>query len=328
MKKYIVITTINEPSEAVRAFAANPEYKLVVVGDAKTPANWQCDNVEFISVAQQDSSDCVLQKYIPYNHYCRKMFGYLHAIRDGADMIVDTDDDNIPKEDWTFPDFEQEYDCVDDDLGFINVYELYTRQKIWPRGLPLKQIAKSTVRLENVSRKSAHVGVWQALADEDPDVDAIYRLTSNEACLFEEKPPYVLGKNTISPFNSQNTAIRKDLFALLYLPMFVTFRFTDILRGLVAQPIMWASGFHLGFLGATVVQKRNPHDYSKDFESEVPMYLHSERTVEIVGDAVSADSSVEDNLHKAYHALHKMGIVCDRELEALETWLHDYQQYL
>ena len=57
----------------------------------------------------------------------------------------------------------------------------------------------------------------------------------------------VLGTGTMSPFNTQNTLIRKELFALLYLPTYVTFRFTDILRGLVAQPIMWAAGYALGF---------------------------------------------------------------------------------
>ena len=82
--------------------------------------------------------------------------------------------------------------------------------------------------------KDCNVGVWQGLADEDPDVDAIYRLTSDTPCYFNERNPVVLAKGTVCPFNTQNTIIIKPLFNLLYLPTTATFRFTDILRGLVA----------------------------------------------------------------------------------------------
>jgi len=117
--------------------------------------------------------------------------------------------------------------------------------------------------------------------------------------------------------------VRKELFPLLYLPTFVTFRFTDILRGLVAQPIMWGSGFQVGFIGATVVQKRNCHDYFKDFISEIPMYQHCERVVDIVAGAIRSECSIPDNLCIAYEALQKAGIVEKRELEVLEAWLRD-----
>ncbi|MDX9749428.1 MAG: STELLO glycosyltransferase family protein, partial [Paludibacter sp.] len=165
--------------------------------------------------------------------------------------------------------------------------------------------------------------VWQGLADEDPDVDAVYRLTSDVPCYFNEKGPVVLGKGTITPFNTQNTMIRKELFPLMYLPTYVTFRFTDILRGLVAQPIMWLSGYQLGFVDATVVQKRNPHDYMKDFLSELPMYEHGEKVIELVSSNISGDASIENNLYNAYHALHRNGIVIDKELQTLEAWLKD-----
>ena len=37
----------------------------------------------------------------------------------------------------------------------------------------------------------------------------------------------MLGSGTISPFNSQNTLFTRAVFPLLYLPTYVTFRFTD-----------------------------------------------------------------------------------------------------
>ncbi|SFF37681.1 STELLO glycosyltransferase family protein [Spirosoma endophyticum] len=323
MKKDIVITSIFNPTEAVILFSKMPDYQLIVVGDKKTPIDWHCDNVDFISVHQQETLKFELTKSLPYNHYCRKMLGYLISISNGADYIIDTDDDNIPKNNWIFPAFESKFDCVEANQGFINVYQLYTKQKIWPRGLPLNLIAKQ-FDLENlINSKNCKVGIWQGLADEDPDVDAIYRLTSDVPCYFDERDPVVLDKGTISPFNTQNTIIRKELFALLYLPTYVTFRFTDILRGLIAQPIMWLYDYQLGFVNATVVQKRNPHDYMKDFVSEIPMYEYTEKVIDVVTRTISIDKSIESNLYDSYDSLLKADIVSANEMKTLEAWLTD-----
>jgi hypothetical protein len=165
--------------------------------------------------------------------------------------------------------------------------------------------------------------VWQGLADSDPDVDAIYRLVDNTEVFFNKRAPIVLAEGTLCPFNSQNTAFRRELFPLLYLPAFVTFRFTDILRGLVAQPIMWAHGFRLGFTEATVIQERNPHDYVKDFESEIPCYLHPNRVIAAVTRVVDSTRTVSENLRSAYTELAKESIVSAQELELLNLWLAD-----
>ncbi len=99
MKKTIVITSIFNPTEAVISFSKLNNYQLIVVGDKKTPSDWHCENVEYISVHQQETSAFSLPKVLPFNHYCRKMIGYLKAIENGATYIIDTDDDNIPKDD-------------------------------------------------------------------------------------------------------------------------------------------------------------------------------------------------------------------------------------
>jgi len=323
MKKFIVITSIFNPTESVFSFSKMEDYQLIVVADKKTPKDWSCNNVDYISLKQQETGEFKLANVLPFNHYCRKMLGYLKAIENGAESIVDTDDDNIPKDTWCFPEFEQHYDCISKNKGFINIYQLYSNQKIWARGLPLDLINRQFRLESDLLKKKCKVGIWQGLADEDPDVDAIYRLTNDAPCYFEERDPVVLSKGTISPFNSQNTMIRKELFPLLYLPTFVTFRFTDILRGLVAQPIMWLYGYQLGFINATVTQKRNPHDYLKDFISEIPMYQHSERIIEIVKKSISKSDSMETNLENAYLSLYAENIVCEKEITTLKAWLND-----
>lgn len=328
MNRYIVITSIFEPTEAVVAFSKNENYKVIVVGDKKTPVNWELDQVDYISPEKQIDSKFKLAGLLPYNHYCRKMVGYLFAIESGAEFIIDTDDDNIPKTGWDFPVTHSNYSCISNIEGFVNIYQLFTDQKIWPRGLPLDLINKDFNLKSYISTKKCKVGVWQGLADEDPDVDAVYRLTDNTPCYFKESDPVVLESGVICPFNSQNTLITKDLFALLYLPTFVTFRFTDILRGLVAQPIMWLYDYQLGFTKATVVQKRNPHDYMKDFESEIPMYQYCSSVPELVSKSISASASISDNLFNAYKQLESKGVVTPREIETLEAWLFDLQNIL
>jgi hypothetical protein len=310
---------------AVIKFSKIKDYKLIIVGDKKTPDNWHCDNVDLIPIAKQIKMDFKLANLLPYNHYCRKMLGYLKAIQSGADIIVDTDDDNIPKKNCTFPEFNKTFNCICGYDGFINIYQLYTTQKIWARGLPLNLISTQFHLEKYLSLTDCRVGIWQGLADEDPDVDAIYRLTSDKPCYFDERDPIVLGKGTLSPFNTQNTMIRKELFVLMYLPTYVTFRFTDILRGLIAQPIMWLYDYQLGFVNATVIQKRNPHDYMKDFLSEIPMYKDCEKTVELVMSSISKADSIETNLYNSYHSLLKNGIVCDSEMITLEAWLKDLE---
>jgi hypothetical protein len=325
MTRAIVITSIFAPTEAVKRFSKIKGYKLIVVGDKKTPANWYSYNVEYLSLENQNLIGSHLNKVLPYNHYCRKMMGYLYAIKNGAEYIVDTDDDNIPKKEWSFPDFKGMFSLISNDEGFVNIYQLYTNQKIWPRGLPLKLINKDFELENKLNLSDCKIGIWQGLADEDPDVDAVYRLTLNASCYFKNRLPVVLGENTITTFNTQNTMIRKELFPLMYLPAFVSFRFTDILRGLIAQPIMWLYGYKLGYTNATVVQKRNDHDFMNDFLSEIPMYEHCEKIVGIVKSVILVNNNIMQNLLVAYEALKLENIVSDQEIVTLKAWLKDIE---
>jgi hypothetical protein len=104
--KSIVITTVFPPTPAVRDFSAERNWRLIVVGDRRTPEGWCCENAHFISASAQ--ADCApkLSAALPWNHYCRKMVGYVEAVRLDSECIVDTDDDNIPNSDWGFPDAE------------------------------------------------------------------------------------------------------------------------------------------------------------------------------------------------------------------------------
>ncbi len=322
---YVVITTIFPPSEAIVRLAQRDDCQLIVAGDLKSPESWEQPGVQYLSADWQKACGHSVAEKLPWNHYCRKMVGYVEAIKRGAEVIIDTDDDNIPKTDWSFPAFKLEADITPADLGFVNIYRSFTDQPIWPRGLPLDRVndPRSILQATDLKQDSVEVGIWQALADGDPDVDAIYRLTDNTPCIFDQRAPIVLAPGTLSPFNSQSTAFTREFFPLLYLPATVTFRFTDILRGLIAQPILWQHGSHLGFASANVDQLRNPHDYLKDFESEIPCYLHAQKVIDVVGASLRSGDPIADNLTRAYEALHTAEITGKEESQILEAWLAD-----
>jgi len=248
------------------------------------------------------------------------MVGYLYAMRLGAEVIYDTDDDNIPLSCWAHLPDEGKYQTLTNP-GFFNIYSSFSNKKVWPRGLPLDEIL-----LKKAPRKTlrfSRIGIWQHLANGDPDVDAIYRLTNNTPVFFNPARPLVLEAGAVCPINSQNTFFHKAAFPLLFLPAFVTFRFTDILRGLVAQPILWNSGLRVGFGKATVVQKRNPHDYIKDFASEIPVFLHSRSVIERSIAAVKVGASIPENLINVYSELLRASIVTKKETQLLYDWCED-----
>ena len=320
MKPAIVMTSIHAPTDAVRMFAKMADWQLIVAGDKKTPKDWRCEGAQFLDAAAQEALAPKFCAAVPFNHYSRKMLGYAAAMRQRAPAMADLDDDNLPYEDWGFPPFDGAQPQIAPNQGFVNILSHYTEHKIWPRGLPLSHVQPKKLAL--TSAQDCTVGVWNGLADLDPDVDAIYRLTAehSDSFRFDKNGAVVLGKGSYAPFNSQNALFAPACFSLLYLPVSVSFRFTDILRGYVAQCIFQHHGMRLGFTQATVYQLRNPHDLMSDFRSEMEMYLRVEEAVDVIGAALSA-RTMEDNLLEAYRALERRGIVGKAELPCLGAWL-------
>jgi hypothetical protein len=320
-KKFIIITSIFKPSEAVRKFAKFKDWQVVVVGDKKTPQDWQVSGVIYLSPKDQDRLGFAMGKKLPWNHYCRKMIGYLYAMSKGAEVIYDTDDDNIPLSNWFEPAFSGKFRSLGK-VRFINLYKLFTKIKVWPRGLPLDEIlAKSVPKI--AAARPQNIGMWQFLANNDPDVDSIYRLTNYSLITFKGKESYVVDKNSFFPMNSQNTFFRKETFPLLYMPAHVTIRFTDILRGYVAQPILWSLGMRAGFGPATVVQYRNDHNLMRDFKHEIPVFTFIKEVAAIGEKVVNNKASVHKNLISMYTALAKAGIVPKEEVELVKLWVQD-----
>jgi len=313
----IVMTTINKPTQAVINFSKLNDFTLFISGDNKTPKDWQLKNASYISISDQRKKYPRLSKKIAENHYSRKNFAYLEAINAGHDTIYETDDDNLPYP--SFPNFLKKEKNIEEVMAppSFNIYKLFTNKKVWPRGIPLDQInnpVKKTVR------RTIRPLIQQSLADLDPDVDAIYRLTNAAEIIFKKNKIFALAKKTYCPFNSQNTLWNKEVFPLLYLPSTIDARVTDIWRGYIAQRILWELDSRVIFTSPSVYQIRNIHNFMKDFQQEIDLYLKTEGLLKTL-DSLVLKGSQNDMLITVYEALIREGYFHKEELSGLNEWL-------
>lgn len=313
-----VITSINQPTAAMLAWSTLGE--LIVVPDRKTPiVAYEDSNIELLP---QSCSHGLTS--IKHDHYSRKMIGYLEAISRSAEMIIDTDDDTYPSSTHGTLDHltHNQKTVINRESPFVNMFALRLGDsKIWPRGFPLDEINKVGATFVLDHDPKVQIAVVQFLINGDTDVDAIHRLVHGvrDIRFPITSTVHLIAQGNFCPFNSQLTMWMKPAFPLLYLPSTVTFRFTDILRGIVAKRILDAHGYAMGFADSIGYQIRNEHDLLVDFESEVPCYLHTREAWECLADL--ENQSIENALIQAYQHLVARGICHQDELEFLNSWL-------
>jgi len=209
---------------------------------------------------------------------------------------------------------------------FINIHKYFTNEKIWPRGLPLDSIEDGN-KLKLTRKKGIKIGFWQGLADIDPDVDAIYRLVIGKKVKFQKRPAVAIAKGVYTPSNTQNTLWSKKFFACMYFPITISWRFADILRGYIAQRILWENNYCMGYTSASLYQERARSDYMKDFKDEIDCNLNVRKAVEIF-DGLSLSGDLTKDLVVIYNELAKNGIIPQNELVFLDAWLKDINRYL
>ena len=331
-KTIAVLTTINEPHGKIGDWFDVTKNKTIVVGDNKTPQEWYHDRCNYFSISDQKNSEFEIARQLPENHYTRKNLAYLYAIKSGASRIIDTDDDNFPyKNIWNIllsNNFEVKTLQTSQERVNKNIYTYFSNMDFpfWPRGFPLDKLLNNSSIINNddvsIAENDENIGLWQCMVDGDPDIDAIHRLIFKDAPKFIKNNALLYPFNNFCAFNSQNTFWRtKVLFPLLYLPSTVSFRFTDILRGYVAQTIMHAKNIKWGFFESSSFQERNEHNIMNDFDSETLMYNQMSKILDMLNSSVSSSDSIETNLIACYETLQKKGIVEINELYLIDLWL-------
>ena len=283
-RHWAVCTTVFDPSAAVHNVCSRLQgYCLVVVADLKTrepfKVSGNCTFIYFsVSLQQRLAKSSRFASRIPWNHFGRKNLGYLFAIANGAQRIWDFDDDNmLLSSDKILPrpeDTSESFLTIKDvEQIAINPYPLLGAQYFaWPRGFPLDFIRENgtqptEAQIVEMNSLVGSVGVIQALANEDPDVDAIYRLQRELPFgfngLFQKNKLLLVPLDSYIPWNAQATLFRdKGAMWSAYLPISIHGRVSDIWRSFIAQRMFRDTCIRTAFMTeATVRQTRNPHSY-------------------------------------------------------------------
>lgn len=239
---------------------------------------------------------------VPFNHFSRKNVGYLYAVQHGARFVFDFDDDNDLKkapDGSPLPPLPPAVEVAAAKLAVpagraLNPYPLLrpTEDGAWPRGFPLedlREFAGASAAPLPPAFDAARVGVYQSVADGDPDVDAVYRLTRRVPFNFTGETIFVAPAGAAAPYNAQATVHAYDALWAALLPRTVAGRVSDIWRSYLAAPIFGRLGLSVAFTPPRVRQVRNAHDYLADMDAEADLYFKGGKLVDFLKEWDGAD---------------------------------------
>ena len=162
MKKYIITTTINNPTEAIHKFDEMHDWKLIVIGDKKTPVNYKLKNGIYLTPEDQENYDKDLSDAIGWNCIQRRNFGLIKAYELGADIVATIDDDNIPLDNWgnnlmISKEINLDY-YLTDEIAF-DPLSVTNHKNLWHRGFPLQLLSKRkySISHDNLPTMSDHI---------------------------------------------------------------------------------------------------------------------------------------------------------------------------
>jgi hypothetical protein len=323
-EKCIIITTINNPTETIIKHLENPECNVIIVGDNKTPATYDDLKCIYLDVASQKKLFPELAEKIPYNHYARKNLGYLYAIKRGYKVIYETDDDNIP-----YDKFDAILDCSGLEMisekksPWINIFKFFTNNAhIWPRGFPLSLLKNAPDYQLCPTDKTP--SIVNGLVENDPDVDALFRIICNhqDDIRWEGNKRILIDNKNMCVFNTQNTFwLNPGIFICQLIPSTVSFRYCDILRGIINNIILKKTDNYMMYTSPNVIQKRNEHNLINDFKSEYEMYIHNETILYYIEVGTENITDIKELLTVIYRNLLDHNVIKLQDVDILKTWL-------
>ena len=271
MSKFIVITTINKITEAVKKYDSNKEWNLIVVGDKKTP-KINLKNGIYLSLKDQNKLGFKCEKNIPINSYQRINLGYLYAIKNKAEVIASIDDDNIPLSNWgknikVNKSINSKFlTSKNKAIDILYTQKNITKKNIWHRGFPIDLLNK---RFEQkiLKKNHCHIDVEAGLWNTEPDVDAICRIANGPFKLKFRNQNFVIDNKRYSPFDTQNVMFSKRIMPAMCV-LFGIGRMCDIWASFITQRIMRDLNSYLYFTGPTVNHIRNVHNLTNDLFEE------------------------------------------------------------
>lgn len=272
--KVIVTTSINSPTEALRRFAMIPGWHLVVVGDLKTPRPYILDGVTYLSPEEQEAVAPRLSQLIGWNCIQRRNLGFVWAKRQGASIIATVDDDNIPMVGWgesLLVEREVNVTRYETNAPAFDPVGATEYPHLWHRGYPLQWLTSRCYTTKSI--RSVYVDVEAGFWNGDPDIDAVCRMEHAPEVCFDDGI-FPIASNAIAPFNSQNTILSAKMF-----PDYFLFPGIGRMDDIWAAFWLQSKGHKVVFNKSSVIQRRNEHDITRDFEAEILGYTTSHRLI-------------------------------------------------
>ncbi|MGV9721996.1 hypothetical protein [Nocardia beijingensis] len=349
MKIDIVMTTIGS-GEFLDDFAdimKETSARLIVIPDDNTPTvlydriGRAIDfgmNIVCPSMAQQDEflRSVRGESLVARKSDSRRNIGYLLAYRDGADLLISMDDDNLPhgpeflRAHQIVADDSKEYSVINSSSRWFNPCQMLDTGSVdvYARGFPYFSRARSHFTKElRECRIAVNAGLWLG----DPDVDAITRVAQAPVSTALNGRTVVLGPNTWAPVNSQNTAIAHRAVPAYYFPRMAyqvgerrIDRFADIFSGLFVQACAKAMGEAVAFGDPLTDHQRNEHDLLNDLDQELPF-------IRILEDISFWLTETRLTATESYSALYvELADLLDDQCEGWNTkaWSHGVRSYV
>ena len=343
--KWVVMTTIFEPTVLSYQLANLTDWCVVIVGDRKGVQDYDMTNVRkqvtFLNAETQASLPYQILKHLKWNHFSRKNVGYLYAIHHGASIIYDTDDDNvlltphIPVDYMTSPTAKIPLKLRHTLQHVYNPYvEFGSAKKVskerifsWPRGTPLETIREPQTYLtldDTEHLLTPEIGVLQSLANHEPDVDSMFRLTAHLPMEFaDEIRARGLPPGMMTPFNAQATLFAQKCLWGLLLPASVHGRVSDIWRSYIMQRLMWDIGQGVAFVSPFVVQYRNAHNYMADFNAEQDLFSKAGELIKFLLAWKPKSSTFEGRLEEVLISLYEHTFLEETDVLLWQAWIQD-----
>eukprot|EP00249_Psilotum_nudum_P009356 c21875_g2_i1 orf=197-2620(+) len=338
-EKWIVVAVSGPPTKEIRALVRLQGWQVVAIGNSKTPASWNVKGAIFLSVEQQATLGYRILGHLPYNSYVRKSVGYLFAIQHGAKVIYDADQNasllgadlgKMFDEELTGPNSRKEpllqYTPVHN-RTCVNPFIHFGQRSVWPRGLPLESVGEINPDIYYEQVFSGKQFIQQGLSNGLPDVDSIFYHTrksgfeSFDISFDMHAPPVALPQGLMAPVNNLNTLFHSPAFWALMLPVSVSAKASDIIRGYWAQRLLWEIG------GYTVIYPPTVHRMdsmeSPSFEDEKDLHRYIGKLLTFL---VSWRSQKLTLFQKILHLSHSMaggGFWTAQDVVYTAAWLQD-----
>jgi len=311
MKKFIVTTTINQPTKATLKFAEiadRDDWTFMIVGDTKTPneeyiaLEKKHNNVIYLSPKMQEEKYKEISDIIGWRTIQRRNIGFIFAYHMGADVLATVDDDNIPYDNWgqnLYVGKTIDVDLYEPELNVFDPLSITKDNYIWHRGYPIEYLQKRH-RVEYKGKTKRKVLVQADLWDGDPDIDAMARLTYKPIVKYSDiTEPYC--SNAISPFNSQNTFLAREVIPF-YSVLPFTGRMDDIWGSYILQHYFPNSVI---YSPASVYQDRNVQDLITNLEKEIIGYRN---TLQLINNLTYLDKVIPQKTLEYYKIYKKQFI--------------------